>query len=57
MDSKTVLAVLAMVFSVFSVLLSGWFSIRAARIRAELEAESERTQKPVSLVFGLRRVC
>ena len=33
MDSQTVVAVLAMVFSVFSVVLSGWFSIRAARIR------------------------
>ena len=38
------LAVLAMVFSVVSVVLSGWFSIRAARIRHELEAERERRQ-------------
>ena len=56
MDSKTLVAVLAMVFSVFSVVLSGWFSIRAARIRHELEAERERRQQEQSALKAAQGV-
>ena len=45
MDSNTALAIVAMLFSVVSVVLSGWFSIRTARIRSELEAEHERRKE------------
>ena len=48
MDSQTTIALLAMVFSLFSVVLSGWFSIRAARTRHQLEAESERRRQEQS---------
>ena len=56
MDSQTTLAVLAMVFSVVSVLLSGWFSIRAARIRHELEAEPERRKQEQSALKAAQSV-
>ena len=56
MDSKTILAVLAMLFSVVSVLLSGWLSIRAARIRHELDAERERRQQEQSALKAAKGV-
>ncbi len=56
MDSKTALAVVAMMFSVVSVLLSGWFSIRAARIRSELDAEQERRKEEKSALKAAQAV-
>jgi hypothetical protein len=56
MDSQTTISVLAMVFSVFSVVLSGWFSIRAARTRHELEAEGERRRQEQSALKAAQAV-
>ena len=56
MDSKTVLAVVAMLFSVVSVVLSGWFSIRAARIRHELDAEQDRRKAAQSALKAAQGV-
>ena len=53
---ETMLAVLAMVFSVISVVLSGWFSIRAARISHELEADRERRQEEQSAIKAAQAV-
>ena len=53
---ETMLAVLAMMFSVVSVVLSGWFSIRAARIRHELDAERERRQAEQSALKAAQGV-
>lgn len=56
MDSQTTISVLAMVFSVFSVVLSGWFSLRAARTRHELEAEGERRRQEQSALKAAQAV-
>ncbi len=56
MDSQTTIAVLAMVFSVVSVVLAGWFSLRAARISHELEADRERRQDEQSAIKAAKRV-
>ena len=56
MNSQTIIAVLAMVFSLVSVLLSGWFSIRAARIRHQLEAEAERRKQEQSALKAAQSV-
>ena len=56
MDSQTALAVLAMMFSVVSVVLSGWFSIRAARLRHELDADRERRQEEQSALRAAQGV-
>jgi hypothetical protein len=53
---ETMLAVLAMMFSVVSVVLSGWFSIRAARISHELDEERERRQQEQSAIKAAQGV-
>ena len=45
-----------MVFSVFSVVLSGWFSIRSARIRHELEADRDRQREEKSALKAAQGV-
>ena len=56
MESQTTIAVLAMVFSVVSVVLAGWFSLRAARISHELEADRERRQEEQSALKAAQGV-
>jgi hypothetical protein len=56
MSSETTIAVLAMMFSLVSVVLSGWFSIRAARIRHQLEAETERRKQEQSALKAAQGV-
>ena len=56
MDSQTAVAVLAMVFSVVSVVLSGWFSVRAARISHQLEADRERRLEEQSALKAAQAV-
>ena len=56
MDSQTTIAVLAIVFSVVSVVLSGWFSLRAARTSHELEADRERRQEEQSALKAAQAV-
>src|SRR5688500_1902331 len=53
---ETMLAVLAMVFSVVSVVLSAWFSIRAARTSHELEADRERRREEQSAIKAAQGV-
>lgn len=50
------IAILAMVFSVVSVVLSGWFSLRAARTRHQLEVESERRKQEQSALRAAQGV-
>ena len=56
MDSQTALAMLAIVFSVISVALSGWFSLRAAKMRHDLEADRERRREEQSGLRAAQRV-
>ncbi|MGI9085309.1 MAG: hypothetical protein ACR2FE_08435 [Aeromicrobium sp.] len=56
MNTQTTIAVLAMVFSVLSVFLSGWFSLRAARISHELEADRERHHEEESALKAAQGV-
>lgn len=56
MDSQTTLAVFAMVISVISVVLSGWFSLRSARISHELEIERERRHEELSAIKAAKGV-
>lgn len=56
MDSQTTVAVLAIVFSVISVVLSGWFSLRAARISHELDEARERRQEEQSAIKAAQGV-
>lgn len=53
---ESMLAVLAMVLSVVSVMLSGWFSIRAARLSHELDAEREQRQEEQSAIKAAQGV-
>ena len=54
MDSA--LAIAAMLLSVLSVGISGWFSARTVRLGAELEAERERRQEQKSAIQASSRV-
>jgi hypothetical protein len=56
MDSKAVIPVLAMVFSLVSVVLSGWFSLHAARMRHQLEAETEQRKQEQSALRAAQGV-
>ena len=56
MSNETMLAVLAMVLSVASVVVSGLFSIRTARISHDLEDERERRQEEQSAIKAAERV-
>lgn len=56
MDSQTTLAVFAMVISVISVVLSGWFSLRSARISHDLELERERRHEEESAIKAAQGV-
>ncbi len=56
MESQTALAILAILFSVISVVLSGAFSLRAARMQHELEADRERRREEQSALQAAQRV-
>lgn len=56
MDSQTTLAVLAMVISVASVVLSGLFSVRTARLGHRMAEERERRQQEQSAINAAQRV-
>jgi hypothetical protein len=56
MDSQTTLAALAILFSVISVVLSGWFTLRAARMRHEMDADRERRRDEESALRAAQRV-
>ena len=56
MSNQTMLALLAMVLSVASVVVSGLFSVRTARISHDLEDERERRQEEQSAIKAAERV-
>ena len=56
MSNQTTLAVLAMILSVASVVVSGLFSVRTARISHDLEDERERRQEELSAIKAAERV-
>jgi len=56
MDINTILTALAIVLSVVSVALSGWFSIRQARLTHQLEAEHEEKVEAQSALKAAERV-
>jgi hypothetical protein len=56
MDSQTTLALLAMVISVGSVVLSGLFSVRTARLSHQMAEEHERRQQLQSAINAAQRV-
>ena len=56
MDVNTILTALAIVLSVVSVALSGWFSIRQARLSHQLEAEHEERLEQQSAIKAAERV-
>jgi hypothetical protein len=56
MSSQTTLAVAAMVLSVLSVIVSGWFSARTVRLSHALEEERDRQQAQKSALEAASRV-
>lgn len=56
MSNQTMLAVLAMVLSIMSVVVSGLFSIRTAKISHDLDDERERRQEELSAIKAAERV-
>jgi hypothetical protein len=56
MDMNSILTTLAIVLSVVSVALSGWFSIRQARLSHQLEAEHEDRLEQQSALKAAERV-
>ncbi len=54
--SKTLLTVLPLLFSTFSVVLSGYMSVRQQRISASLRMEENRRQKEESALAAAQRV-
>ncbi|MEP6481962.1 MAG: hypothetical protein ABJA94_08145 [Rhodoglobus sp.] len=56
MDINSILTALAIVLSVVSVGLSGWFSIRQARLSHQLEAEHEERLETLSAIKAAERV-
>ncbi len=56
MDINSVLTALAIVLSVVSVALSGWFSIRQARLSHQLELEREEKLETQSAIKAAERV-
>lgn len=54
--SKTLLSVLPLFFSIFSVVLSGYMSVRQQRISAKLREEENRREKQESALAAAQRV-
>ncbi|MCW2800470.1 MAG: hypothetical protein JWQ70_1942 [Aeromicrobium sp.] len=56
MNSKEIVSVLAMVFSVFGIVLSGWFSARTAKISNKIKVEADKQKEKESALAAAQRV-